>query len=130
MIRNFIANGTGHDYLLSKKSQNLPFARPLPLAQCVKAALLYLRIWNLLNNLRLEKPCSKISDQCYLLLEMHSHIKQCKFTSMKLPPMPYRANPWVMFWCQLKKMLMMACFPSIAVFLGVDGDAGAEDMES
>ena len=52
---------------------NLPFARPLPLAQCVKAALLYLRIWNLLNNLRLEKPCSKISDQCYLLLEMHSH---------------------------------------------------------
>lgn len=33
-------------------------------------------------------------------------------------------------WCQLQKMLMMACFPSIAVFLGVDGDAGAEDMES
>lgn len=25
---------------------------------------------------------------------------------------------------------MMACFPSIALFLGVDGDAGAEDMES
>nr|KUM49320.1 hypothetical protein ABT39_MTgene3869 [Picea glauca] len=57
-------------------------------------------------------------------------LKQCKLTSMKLPPMPYRANPWVMFWCQLQKMLMMACFPSIAVFLGVDGDAGAEDMES
>ena len=42
----------GHESLLSKKYLNLPqtkafsFARPLPLALCVKAALLYLRILN------------------------------------------------------------------------------------
>lgn len=58
-------------------------------------------------------------DPMLLLLEMHILLK-CKLTSMKLPPMPYRANPWVMFCFgvnfKIKKCLWWLVFQKLLFF--------------
>lgn len=56
---------------------------------------------------------------------MQIHLDETSSYALSGEPLGY-----VLMSTSKNAYLMMACFPSIALFLGVDGNAGAEDMDS